>query len=127
MAKKSAKASKKSDKALRERIERLAGKGVSFPGFIPDLEQGPVVNDLLEVVGDLTLYQVIRLVEIALADHDDRELEALERARANSPRPSRGPSSYILNLAHRRHWLLQDTSEAWRRDAQRPKQPETAP
>jgi hypothetical protein len=56
---------RKSDKELRKRIAKLHRRGVE-----PALDQGVTVAELLDVIGDLTPYEVKELVDLAEMDHN---------------------------------------------------------
>jgi hypothetical protein len=56
---------RRTDPELRQRIGELARRGAD-----PALNQLPTVAEVVDVVGDLTLREVARLVQIAAGDHD---------------------------------------------------------
>jgi hypothetical protein len=56
----------KSDDKLRRIITQLKERGVEAARH----EQQPIVADFLDLVGELTLYEIHKLVEIAVDDHN---------------------------------------------------------
>jgi hypothetical protein len=56
----------KSDQTLRERIRDLRRAGIE-PGL---QQETKTVDKLVKLIGDLTLYEIHRLVEIAVKDHN---------------------------------------------------------
>jgi hypothetical protein len=56
----------KSDDKLRRIFTQLKERGVEAARH----EQQPIVADFLDLVGELTLYEIHKLVEIAVDDHN---------------------------------------------------------
>jgi hypothetical protein len=67
-----------SDQDLRFRNVQLIEQGV-----LAGLDEGPTVSELLEIVGDLTLYQIKRLADLAVEDNNNAILAKLR----NEPPP----------------------------------------
>ena len=66
------KRSSKTDEELEERIKKLYVKGVEI------IDDEPfIVRDLLDEVGDLTIYEIGRLHNIWVTQHNGRILESM--------------------------------------------------
>jgi hypothetical protein len=73
----------KGDRKLRRRIQKLYQRGVD-----PTLAATETtMREVLDVVGDLTLWEIVRLVNIATWDHNKAIQEQLDR----DPLGLRGP------------------------------------
>jgi len=66
----------KSDNALRKRVAKLAQRGSD-----PSIHETVTVSVVLDVVGDLSLYEIKRLVDLAV---DDRGAAILAAAIPNA-------------------------------------------
>jgi hypothetical protein len=79
----------KSDKTLRQRIAKLDRRGVDARLAA----ERTTVAELLDVVGDLTLCEIHRLVEVATDDTNRRIMDQAEQgpqvARVNATRARR--------------------------------------